>query len=251
MTIQEYNQHYRQHLHQVVERYVEEKYKGDEKILCIFEPYFVEEKEGISHCYDTEMVWLSKEDYISLLFVVVMHRGITFEELPLYIPIDLYKQLISAFRFIHYIESTDHPVVMEECGNPMAFVMTTLKQDANDLIGDEMVCVLVQSCKKCKEFHSANVHAEIWMGLLEVTIYLYDDEEETTRHCSIYGMIDAKAFLSVLHVQSRDEVADVLWQMCKTYTSKNKSDVTWLVRWLDANGIRYVHGEGSTKERVR
>ena len=83
------------------------------------------------------------------------------------------------------------------------------------------------------------------MGLLEVTIYRFDDEEETTRHCSIYGMIDAKTFMSALNVQSCDEVAKVLWQMCEAYTSKNKSDITWLVRWLDANGIKYVHGEGT------
>lgn len=247
MSIKEYNILFKRHLRRLVEKYVEEKYKDDETILCYFEPYLVFEEEGQAHCYDTELVWLSKEDYISLLFILVIHRGITFEELPLYIPIELYKRVIGAFRFFHYYEPEDHPETLEECGSPMAVVMTTLRADANEIVGDEMVSILIQSCKKCKEFYSAYVHAEIWMGLFEVTIFRYNDEEETTRHCSIYGMIDAKAFLSALHVQSCDEVAEVLWKMCEEYTLKNKSDIAWLVRWLDSNGIRYLHCEGVQK----
>lgn len=244
MTIQEYNKTFRQHLHQVVEKYVKEKYKDDEKVLCYFEPYFVDEEEELSHCYDNELVWLSKEEYISLLFVVVIHRGITFEELPLYIPIDLYKRLIGAFRFIHFLGQEDHPIALEENSSPMAIVMRTLKDDVNEIIGDEMTSILVQSCGKCKEFHLANVHVEIWMGVAEVNIYRYEDEEKKTCKHNIYGMIDAKAFLSALHVQSCDEVAEILWKMCEEYTSKNKTDITWLVRWLNTNGIKYVHGEG-------
>lgn len=243
MSIQEYNKTFRQHLHQVVAKYVEEKYKDDEKILCYFEPYFVDE-EGLSHCYDNELVWLSKEEYISLLFVVVIHRGITFEELPLYIPVDLYKKLICAFRFIHFIEPDEHPIALEENSSLIAIVMRTLKDDANEIIGDEMTSILVQSCGKCKEFHSANVHVEIWIGLVEVNIYRYFDDEKRECIHSIYGMIDAKEFLTALHVPSCNDVANVLWRMSDKCTSKHKSDITWLVQWLDTNKIQYIHGEG-------
>ncbi len=253
MTIKEYNILFKQHLRGLVEKYVEEKYKDDEKILCYFEPYFVCEEEGRAHCFDTELVWLSKEDYISLLFIIVIHRGITFEELPLYIPIELYKQVIGSFRFIHIYSPDGAPGSMEDSmEEPMAVAMKTLREDADEIIDKEMVRVLVQSCKECNEFHSAFVHFEIWMNLAEVTIYRYYGEDEMTRQQSVYGMIDAKELLSALCVKSCDKVAKVLWKMCEEYSSKNETDITWLVRWLDAKGIKYVHGEGVQKrEYVR
>ena len=63
-------------------------------------------------------------------------------------------------------------------------------------------------------------------------------------------MINEKDFLRALGVQSCDEVASVLWRMCKNYTSKNISDITWIVQWLDSNGIKYVFAEGEQRREL-
>ncbi len=254
MSIKEYNTIYLQRLHRLVEEYVARKYEADRPIMCFFVPYHVHTNEGsveaTAHCFDTEFVMLSREDYTTLLFAVVRHHGMTFQELPLYISPELYRHIIESFSILHVYESDDHPCALEVEADPMGVSMTTLMEDAKKIIDDEVAMIGLQSCNRYKGCKSASVHVEIWMGIMEVTISCEKTGNRkqglgTITHKDIYGMIDANAVLSALKVEKCKEVADALWRLFEEFAGGDESDITWLIRWLDKCGIQYTHAEGT------
>ena len=243
MTITEYNNYFKRYFQKIVKRYVTEKYKDVENIICYFDPYVVSTDINDAHCYDSVIVELSKKDYTKLLNLIVAHNDITFEQLPLYIPMKLYRHIIGSFHFIHIYTPEESPFRRKTFKYPIAVSMTTMHKDAKELVRGEVCSILVESCTPYKEFQSACVHVDIWNGIIEVYVHFYD-KEKNLEYTNIYGMIDSQAFLSALHVQSFYEVGEAFGRIKEEYTSKNKSDITWLVQWLDVNGINYLHAEG-------
>ena len=252
MTVTEYNKIYSQRLQFLVEEHVAKKYRADEPIVCYFAPYYVYTDEETAHCFEPELVQLSKEDYTTLLFTIIKHHNMTFEELPLYISPELYRHIIESFSFIHVVELNDHPCALEEETYPMAVSMTTLMEDAKEIIGEEMMMTCMQSCESYKEYDSASVCIDIWMGIMEVFIECekvgdFQQGIDTITHKDIYGMIDASAVLSALKVEKCKEVSNALQRLFKELAAEDESDITWFIRWLEAHGIKYIHAEGSFK----
>ncbi len=249
MGIKEYNVIYSQYIERVVERYVMAKYKVVEPITCFFNPYHVNPDTNAAHYFEPELVMLSKEDYSTLLKVIVKHRNLNFHELPLYISKELYQYILYSFNFIAIMEQGAHPFVMEEEALPIAVSMPTLMNDAKEIIGEKMCAMCLQSCSPYKEYDDASVFVTIWMGIMEVEIYCkstLNTKQDTSisTHKEIYGMIDANAVLSALKVRKYKNVSSALWHLFESYALKDESDIKWLVRWLDERAIKYVRAEG-------
>lgn len=252
MSIKEYNAIYSQHIDRMVERYVMAKYKATNYIYCYFNPYHVNIDTNGAFCFEPELVMLSKQDYVTLLKVVVKHRNILFQELPLHISKDLYRHILDSFNFVSIMEPDDHPFVMEEESLPIGVSMTTLLKDAKEIIGDKTDLLCLQSCKPHNGYDIAHVFVTIWMGIMEISINCQKAEGKepdttTITHKEIYGMIDVNVIMCVLKIKKFNALSAVLTRLFEEYASGNQEDITWLVRWLDSYNIKYTHAEGTFK----
>lgn len=266
MTIAEYNTYFRQHLQRLVEEYVTKKYVGDDYIRCFLNPFYVQtlkdengvfkENDGYLHYYEPDLALLVPKDYCTLLYAVVQHPGLVFQELPFYIPIELYRQLVDALSCTNVLDAYEHPNLLDNCeSSPVAVHMTTLLEDAAEIVGEDMCTSLIQTYRPYRNYTEASVHIEICIGLMEVYID-YENSGDMSkrimnkRHREIYGMIDLKKVMSALKVEGYAEVKDALRQLYAEFSSEEQDSLKWIIRWLDQQGINYIHAEGSEEERI-
>lgn len=250
MTITEYNATYSQHIDRIVERYVMTKYKATDTINCFFEPYHINTDTNAAICFEPELVMLSKEGYATLLKVIVKHRNIRFQELPLYISKDLYRHILDSFNFVFIMDPDDHPFAMEEESYPIGVSMSTLMKDAKEIIGEKSNILCLQSCKPLTGYDTANVFVTIWMGIMEVSVDCQktdgkEPDATIITHRDIYGMINVNAVQQALHIKMYDHLSSVLSRLFEENTSDNQENMTWLARWLDTHNIKFTQAEGT------
>lgn len=238
MTIEEYNNVYADRLHKKVENYVISKYGDKEYILCWFDLYHVDTRKKKAFCYEPERAELKREDYIALLFLLVSHPNLTFFELPLYITAELYQQILVFLR-IFKMSHVSHPLLPEIPSEPYAVDMATLQHDAKEIIGDtnNACSILLQSYTHNTNFQE--VYVSVWMDIMEVSINYVDG------NCYVYskyGLIDAGEIKKILKVKTCKGLSNALLKLSNKLT-KDDSDIFWIVRWLDENGIKYTHAE--------
>lgn len=238
MTIQEYKEYYDQHLQKKVDKFMKKTYKDAENILCWFYRYFTDIKHKnhiVAHPWKIE---LDREDYATLLTVLLKHPEITFQELPCFIPYKLYEEILISLRFPairHYLRPDDP----EPRSNPIGIDMTSLQDDANAIAGDEPYSFLLNSYTYNPKLEFESLDVIIWIQQMEVRIsYTINKQANTV----IYGMIDVEAVKKALRVKTNKGIESSLSRYGKKLP-KEKSDIFWLVRWLDSHGIKYVYAE--------
>lgn len=238
MTIQEYKKYYDQHLQKIVDKYMKKAYKDAEYILCWFYRYYIDIKHKNRIVEYPWKIELDREDYVTLLTALLRHPEITFQELPCYIPYKLYEEILIYLRFPairHYLRPDDP----EPRSNPIAIEMTTLQEDVHEIAGDEPYSFLLNSYTYNPKFEFESLDVIIWIQQIEVRISYTINKQA---HTAIYGMIDVEAVKKVLRVKTYKGIESAL-NRYGNKLPKEKSDIFWLVRWLDSHGIKYVYAE--------
>ena len=236
MTIQEYKTYYDQHLQKKVEKYMRNRYGSGKYLLCWFYLNYIDFKRKNRVTEHPWKVELDKEDYVTLLAVVLKHPEITFQEMPRFIPLKLYEYLLLGLRF----PTTTHTSRPDEPGprsNPVGIEMASLQDDAKPIAGDEPYSFLLYSYTP--KYENENLSVSIWMKQMEVRVsYTVNNLEQM----AIYGMIDVETVKKVLRVKTYKGIESALCRYVNK-SSNELSDVFWLIRWLDNYGIKYVHAE--------
>ena len=238
MTIQEYKNYYDQHLHKKINKYMKKTYRDAEYLLCWFNRYFIDIKlknRVIEYPWNFE---LKRDEYVALLTVLLKHPEITFQELPCFIPCKLYEDLLFYLRFPtvrHYLRPDD----IEPRSNPIAIEMTTLQEDVHEIAGDEPYSFLLNSYTYNPKLEFESLDVIIWIQQMEVRISYTINKQA---HTAIYGMIDVEAVKKALRVKTNKGIESALSRYGNKLP-KEKSDIFWLVRWLDSHGIKYIYAE--------
>lgn len=74
---------------------------------------------------------------------------------------------------------------------------------------------------------------------MEITLrYTIDGRENITK----YGMIDVDKILNILHVKTYKGIYGALRRIRQKLPDK-RSDILWIVRWLDKHKVEYIHAE--------
>lgn len=56
------------------------------------------------------------------------------------------------------------------------------------------------------------------------------------------GMIDVDQIMNILHVKTYKGIDGSLWRISQKLPDE-KSDIHWIVRWLDKHKVEYIHAE--------
>lgn len=236
MTIQEYKTYYDQHLQKKVDKFMKKRCKNGKSLLCWYFLYFIDIKHKnriVEYPWNIE---LDREDYITLLTVLLKHPEITFQELPCYIPYELYKQILICLRFpaVRHSSCPDDP---RPRSNPIGVDMVSLQEDAKAIAGDDPYSFSLYTYTYNPKVEYESLVVNIWMKKMEVRINYTLNKQEYT---AIYGMIDIDKVKKVLRIKTYKGIENSL---CR-YRQKmpmEQLDMFWLVRWLDNHEIKYVH----------
>lgn len=210
--------------------------KNGKSLLCWFFLYYIDIRHK-NHI--VEYPWkieLYREEYITLLTVLLKHPEITFQELPCYIPYELYKRILICLRFpaVRHSSYPDHP---RPRSNPIGIDMVSLQEDVQAIAGDEPYSFSLYSYTNNFQIEYKSLLILIWMKKMEVRIsYTINKQEQNV----IYGMIDVESVKKSLRVKTYKGIESSLCRYCNK-TPKEQLDLFWLVRWLDNHGIKYVH----------
>lgn len=231
MTLQEYKSYYDAYLQKQVDEYMKKRYNKATYILCWFNLYSIDTKK--LRC---QKDWLGKTDlkrgvYINLLSTLLKHPEITFQELPRYIPISLYEDLL----FYLLLPSTRHfmyPDSPRSRSLPIAIEMSTLQQDVQAIAGDNPYVFSIPS--NTHEFEA--ILASIWMKKMEIDLRYKSKNHEAK---AIYGMINVEDVKNALKVKTYKGIDGALWRIWNKLPD-DQSDVFWIIRWLDDHKIKYT-----------
>lgn len=234
MSIPEYQTYYGQQLQKKIIQYIEQKYNNSNYIICWFDLYHinVNKKNNIHLC--PEKTILKREDYITLLSLILKHPEITFQELPRYIPERLYVDLLYYLRF-PTTSLTIFPHEPRQRTNPIAVEMTTLQCDAYAIAGDEPYSFYLYSY--APQSKAEEVYISIWMKQMEIYVKCSQGDNRVSAIC---GMIDVEVVKKALRVKTYKGIEKALSRMNEDFSSEH-SDSLWLIRWLDYHRIHYVH----------
>lgn len=233
MSIAEYKSYYDAYLQKQVDEYMKKRYNKAKYLLCWFNLYSIDTKK-----FRCQKDWLGKTDlkrsvYIYLLSTLLKHPEITFQELPRYIPVSLYEDLL----FYLILPSTRHfmyPDSPRSRSLPIAIEMTTLQQDVQAIAGDNPYAFSIPS--NTPEFEFEAILATIWMNKMEIDLRYTINKNEVN---SLYGMIDVEEVKEALHVKTYKGIEGALYRMWNKLPN-DKSDAFWIVRWLDKHKIDYI-----------
>ena len=233
MSIEEYKSYYDAYLHEQVDEYMKKRYNKATYILCWFNLYSVDTKK--LRCSKD---WLGKTDlkrdvYVNLLSTLLKHPEITFQELPRYIPVSLYEDLL----FYLLLPSTRHfmyPDSPRSRSLPIAVEMTTLQHDVHEIAEDVPYSFCINS--NTPEFEFEVISVSIWMKKMEIDLRYTSKNHKVN---AIYGMIDVEEVKNALKVKTYKGIDGAFWRMWNKMPN-DKSDVFWIIRWLDNHGIKYM-----------
>lgn len=126
---------YDTYLQKQVDKYMKTRYNNDKYILCWFDLYTIEKEDARHSERWPEKVDLKREVYTNLLFLLLKHPEITFQELPRYIPVNLYEDLL----FYLHFPTTRHSMYPDSPRGrslPIAVEMSTLQRDVQAIVGE-------------------------------------------------------------------------------------------------------------------
>ena len=239
MNIQDYQTYKEQHVLQIVEKYMQKRYKSCEHFFCWFDVYTVDiKKDRCSKRYPYKAE-IARNDYITLLTVLLKHPDITFPELPRFILEELYVDILSWLR----LPATRHGSHSSSFGtrsNPIAVEMVSLQEEVQRIAGDEPYSF--DFFMFTLEHKMVSYNVTIWMRMMEIEV-CYDQEEN---HCErVYGMINVEDVKKHLRVKTYRGLEGAIRRMNEKHFEAG-TDALWLIHWLDSNGIKYVY---ATEER--
>ena len=239
MNIHEYNTKSEELLHRKIEDFMQNRYKSNEHIVCWFDLFIVDVKKRNKLSVRPEKIEIARKDYAELLAVMLKYPDLTFEDLPLYIDSQLYKQILVLLRFPAFGHMTN---ITRDAyrSNPVAVEMVTIQRDLYEIAGESMRSFLLQSYTPTSRFQDVSI--SIRMKKMEISI---DYMEGNNFINSIYGMIDVDKVKDILHVKTNKGIEGALKRLCEKLP-ETETDIFWIVRWLDSNRIKYIHAEDVT-----
>ena len=81
----------------LVKQFVETKYPREEYIKCLFDLYEVNPTDN-SVAHMGKIYYPTKEGYIRLLVALLTYPDITFQDLPMYIPSEVYDHISTSVK---------------------------------------------------------------------------------------------------------------------------------------------------------
>lgn len=236
MTVEEYKLYSGQKQLETINKFLAHKYKSNKYILCWFDLFIVDVKKRNRLYVNPEKIEIARDDYAALLNIMLKYPDLTFEDLPAYIPEQLYKQLIVLLRFPIFGHITNITIDPHR-RNPVAVEMATIQRDVYEIIGEGMHSFLLQSYTQTSRYQDVGV--KLWMKQMEISMNYVEGNHFVT---SIYGMIDVDELKIALKVRTNKGIESALKRMCMKL-QKNETDLFWIIRWLDRHEINYVHAE--------
>lgn len=233
MSVGEYRTYYDAYLQKLVDRYMEKKYNNGKYILCWFDLYTIKKENARRSERRSKKIDLKRDVYTNLLFLLLKHPEITFQELPRYISFNLYEDLLVHLRF----PTTHHPMYPDSPHSrslPIAVKMSTLQNDAQAIAGHNPYSFSIHSYTS--EFEFEAILATIWMNKMEIDLRYTSNKNEVN---SLYGMIDVEEVKEALHVKTYKGIEGALYRMWNKLPN-DKSDAFWIIRWLDKHKINYI-----------
>lgn len=239
MSIPEYETYCIQMQQETINMFLNKRYKSNEYILCWFDLVIVDVRKRNKLSVRPEKIEIARKDYAELLTVMLKYPDLTFEDLPVYINPQLYKQILVLLRFPTFGHMTN---ITRDAyrSNPVAVEMVTIQRDLYEIAGESMRSFLLQSYTPTSRFQDVGV--SIWMKKMEISMDYMDGNNFIN---SIYGMIDVDKVKDILHVKTNKGIEGALKRLAEKLP-ESETDIFWIVRWLDSHGIKYIQAEDVT-----
>ena len=221
-----------QEYNNLVKQFVETKYPREEYIKCLFDLYEVNPTDN-SVTHHEKTYYSSKDGYIHLLVALLTYPDITFQDLPMYIPLDVYNHMLIGLRFPRY-EHICKLSINPRHRKPIAVEMTTLQQDAREIAGEDMYSFLLPPYNDKNSFQEISVFLECRKMEIKVTHV----KEDALRFLT-FNKIDAEKVQQLLNMSDFRGIETALKDMYNALSAEEQSDIFWLIHWLDRNDLKY------------
>ena len=221
------------HIKKLVSQYLKTKYKSYERIPCRFDLYRID----IMHRDKVEKYhWtaeLTKREYGAIMRALLAYPNLTFQDLPRYIPFNIYDKLIFQLRF-PYHGNILHLYIDPSRSLPVAVEMTTLQQDAHEISGEDMYSFCLPTLQK-----GMFENQEITLRLKKMEVGMWHAFENPPIEVRYVG-IDALEVESVLGATDYKGIETGLNNVYQELLKKETPEPLWLIHWLDENSISYT-----------
>ena len=224
----------------LVKHFVDTKYPREEYIKCLFDLYEVNPTDN-SVTHMEKIYYPTKEGYIHLLVALLTYPDVTFQDLPMYVPSEVYEHMLVGLRFPrfqHICKLSIHP----RHHDPIAVEMTTLQQDAREIAGEDMYSFQLPPSLQEKVFQELAVFLECRKMEIKVTHV----KEDTLRFLT-FSKIDAEKVQQLLHVSNFRGIETALNDMYNALPTEEQADLFWLIHWLDRNELKYDYASNEMK----
>lgn len=219
----------------MIAQFVEKKYKSAKTIACRFDVYYIGNTE---RCKNSPMEYtaeLTIEEYTTLMKWLLLYPDLTFQDLPMLISKHVYFTLLQRLDFpfgFHF--DYPHSIGPFEQSEPRAVEMTTLQHDVRELEGSRKSYCFDLPPKRDNDFEGLWVKLRLnWMSVGITEIKYYDFI------CLTFNMIDVFAVEKVLGVSDFKGVEKALRKIYRELSPAHKSNLFWLLRWLNDHQIEY------------
>lgn len=216
----------------LVTQYVEDKYHSEEYIECQFDIYMINPEDN-TLIRKVTTYCPTKEGLIHLLTALLTYPDITFQDMPIYIPLEVYDHMLNGLKFPRH-EHISHWRIGARHHLPVAVEMATLQKLAQEIAGEEM-CSFELQLSNSKYRKEAIVSIECHRMDIQV-IQAYEDAPKFDTYCQV----DLNRVKELLNVSNNMELRYALCAMSKAHASDTE-DVAWIVAWLDENNLKYEH----------
>lgn len=224
----------------LVKQFVETKYPREEYIKCLFDLYEVDPADNsVTHL--EKIYYPTKDGYIHLLVALLTYPDITFQDLPMYVPSEVYDHMIIGLRFPRY-EHICNLSIHPRHRKPVAVEMITLQQDAREIAGEDMYSFQLPPSLQEKVFQELAVFLECRKMEIKVTHV----KEDALRFLT-FSKIDAEKVQQLLHVSNFRGIETALNDMYNALSTEEQSDIFWLINWLDRNDLNYNYTKKELK----
>ena len=237
MSINEYKTLLDEEMKRCINEYLTTKYtKNYYLIPCLFSTYKLDEFKHKCIWQDVVITSIKREEYASLLLILLKRPSTSFVELPKYTSIVLYKNLLSQISKTSIMFSDENPSIPL---SSFAVGMTSLEKDVRGITGDSPHSFRLPF----NEYLSSidDVFVKCMLNRIEIEIHSVVGRRKMKY---IYGMIDIESVKKILRVKTNKGIENALCRIGKG-TSRGNSDVFWIARWLYNHNIPYVQAYGT------
>ena len=224
----------------LVKQFVEAKYPREEYIKCFFDLYEVNPTDN-SVTHTEKIYYPTKEGYIHLLVALLTYPDVTFQDLPMYVPSEVYDHMLIGLRFPRY-EHVCNLSIHPRHRNPIAVEMTTLQQDGREIAGEDMYSFLLPPSHQQGAFQELAVYLECRRMEINVTHV----KEDALRFLT-FSKIDAEKVQQLLNVSDFRGIEIALKDMYNALSTEEQLDIFWLIHWLDRNDLKYDYIKNEMK----